>query len=351
MEGATSASENGRPYKPSWIDRFNNWVGTLPIHAWVFYTLSGIALILVQILFLWLEGAMGAQDLLPVIIFNGLVTPFLLGLILLFDNQAVTALDSMRPSLDMTESVFSEYRYKLSNMPSHAALISGLGLLVIVIALEQLITVPSSYAVLEQLPIFTVVYHVIDKSSAFMYGVMVYHTIRQLRLVNSINTRHLRISLFNVGPSQAFSKLTASTAVGLVVGVYAWMLINPELLAELINIGFTLTFTLLAVAVFVWPLFGTHNILLKEKVRALQEIDLHFEAVFAKFNQHLEDDEFEATERLNRTITSLDIQHKRISAIPTWPWSSETGRIVLTAIALPLMLMIIQVLVIQAFGR
>jgi len=184
-----------------------------------------------------------------------------------------------------------------------------------------------------------------------MYGVMVYHTIRQLRLVNSINTRHLRISLFNVGPSQAFSKLTASTAVGLVVGVYAWMLINPELLAELINIGFTLTFTLLAVAVFVWPLFGTHNILLKEKVRALQEIDLHFEAVFAKFNQHLEDDEFEATERLNRTITSLDIQHKRISAIPTWPWSSETGRIVLTAIALPLMLMIIQVLVIQAFGR
>jgi hypothetical protein len=139
--------------------------------------------------------------------------------------------------------------------------------------------------------------------------------------------------------------------VGLVVGVYAWMLINPELLAELINIGFTLTFTLLAVAVFVWPLLGTHNILLKEKVRALQEIDLHFEAVFAKFNQHLEDDEFEATERLNRTITSLDIQYKRINAIPTWPWSSETGRIVLTAIALPLMLMIIQVLVIQAFGR
>lgn len=350
MEGATSTGENGRLYKPSWIDRFNNWVETLPVRAWIFFALSGIALILVQILFLWLEGGLGALDILPVIIFNGLVTPFLLGLILLFDNQAVTALDSMRPSLDMTEPVFSEYRYKLSNMPARAALISGLVLLVIVIALEQLTSVPSSYAVLEQLPIFTVVYYVIDKSSAFMYGVMVYHTIRQLRLVNSINTRHLRINLFNVGPSQAFSKLTASTAVGLVVGVYAWMLINPELLAELINIGFTLAFTLLAVAVFVWPLLGAHNLLLKEKVRALQEIDLHFEAVFAKFNQHLENDEFEATERLNRTITSLDIQHKRISAIPTWPWSSETGRIVLTAIALPLALMILQLLAVRAFG-
>jgi hypothetical protein len=340
-----------RPYKPSWIDRFNKWGEKLPIRAWIFYVLFGIVLILVQIIFLWLDGAQRAQDLLPVIIFNGLATPFLLALIQLLDNQAVTALDSMRSSLDMTKPDFGEYRYKLSNMPSRTAQIAGLTLLVAVIAMEQLLTVPSRYAALEQMPIFTVVFHIIDKSSAFMYGVILYHTIRQLRLVNTINSRYLRISLFNVGPSQAFSKLTASTAVGLVFGVYAWILLNPELLAEPINVGFALSFTVLAVAVFVWPLLGTHSLLTKEKLRALHEIDLRFEAVFLKFNQRIDDDDFAATERLNRTITSLDIQHKRINAIPTWPWSSETGRIVLTAIALPLMLMLIQLLVIQAFGR
>jgi hypothetical protein len=69
----------------------------------------------------------------------------------------------------------------------------------------------------------------IDKSSAFLFGVFVYHTIQQLRLVNSINVNYIRINLFNLRPAQAFSKVTASTAVGLVAGVYGWLLINPEL--------------------------------------------------------------------------------------------------------------------------
>jgi hypothetical protein len=216
--------------------------------------------------------------------------------------------------------------------------------------MEQLSTVPSRYAALDQLPIFAVVFQIIDKSSAFMYGVMVYHTIRQLRLVNTINSRYLRISLFNVGPSQAFSKLTASTAIGLVFGVYVWMLLNPELLAEPISVGFASSFTLLAVAVFIWPLLGAHRLLATEKERTLHEINLRFDAVFLEFNQRLHDEDYAATERLSRTISSLDIQHKRISAIPTWPWSSETARLALTAIALPLMLMILQYFVVQGLN-
>ncbi len=57
------------------------------------------------------------------------------------------------------------------------------------------------------------------------------------------------------------------------------------------------------------------------------------------------------TDGLNATIASLEIQHKRISAIPTWPWKPETARIALTAIALPLMLMILQSFVLQALSR
>jgi hypothetical protein len=346
-----TANSKERPYKPSWIDRFNNWVEKLPVHAWIFHVVFGIVLIMVQMLFFLLDSGLQAEEILPVIIINGLATPFLLALIYLLDNQAVTALDSMRSSLEMTEPEFGEYRYKLSNMPSRAALIAGLTLLVAVIAMEQLSTVPSRYAALEQLSIFAVVFHIIDKSSGFLYGVMVYHTIRQLRLVNTVNSRYLRISLFNVGPSQAFSKLTASTAVGLVFGVYAWMLFNPELLAEPISVGFASSFTVLAVAVFIWPLLGAHRLLTKEKERALHEIDLRFEAVFAKFDQHLHDDDYAETERLYGTITSLEIKLKRISEIPTWPWRSETARFALTAIALPLILTILQLLAVQAFGR
>ena len=182
-----------------------------------------------------------------------------------------------------------------------------------------------------------------------MFGAFIYHTIRQLRLVNTTCLLHIRISLFNLGPLQAFSKLTASTAVGLVVGVYGWVLINPELLTDPVSFGFVWSITILAVAVFVWPLFGVHRLMEMEKESTLHNIDLRFEAVFSKFNQRIREEDYSAIERLNGTISSLEIQHKRINAIPTWPWKPETARFALTAIALPLILTILQFLVEQVY--
>jgi len=347
-----TANSKERPYKPSWVDRFTNWVEKLPIPGWVFYVGLGLGLILIQVLFLWLDGGLPkAELLLPVIIFNALLIPFALALIHLLDDQAVTALDSMSSTLETTEPEFHGFRYNLSNMPPRATLIAGLTMLVFVILMERLWIAPVRFAALEQLPIFAIVFHIIDKTPAFLLGALFYHTIRQLRLVNTINSNYIRISLFNLGPSQAFSKLTASTAVGLMAGIYGWMVINPDLLADPISLGFVGALTVLAVAVFVWPLWGVHRLVEMEKARALLEIDHRFEAVFAKFDQHLYDDDYAETERLNGTIASLEIMHKRISEIPTWPWRSETARFALTAIALPLILTILQLLTIQAFGR
>jgi hypothetical protein len=88
-----------------------------------------------------------------------------------------------------------------------------------------------------------------------------------------------------------------------------------------------------------------------EKAAALGEAEQIFVAVLAQFNQLLQEGDYAAAEKLNGTIASLEIQHRRIRAIPTWPWSPETARIALTAIALPLILMIIQSFVLQALSR
>jgi hypothetical protein len=345
-------NSNERPYKPSWVDRFTNWVEKLPIPGWVFYVGLGLGLILIQVLFLWLDDGLAETEvLLPVIIFNALLIPYALALIHLLDDQAMAALDSIRSMLETTELEFHGFQYKLSNMPSGATLIAGLTMLVFVILMERLWIAPVRFATLEQLPIFVIVFQIIDKIPAFLLGALFYHTVRQLRLVNTINSNYIRISLFNLGPSQAFSKLTASTAVGLMAGIYGWMLINPDLLADPISLGFVGALTILAVAVFVWPLWGGHRLVEMEKSRALREIDYRFEAIFAKFDQHLQDDDYAETERLNGTIASLEIKHKRIGKIPTWPWRPETARFALTAIALPLIITIFQLLAIQAFGR
>ena len=352
MVDTTTANSKDRPYKPSWIDRFTDWVEKLPIRGWFFYAGLGLAVTLIQVLFLWLEGGLAkAAVLLSVMIFNGFAVPFLVALIHLLDNQAVTALDSMRSTLEMTEPEFGEFQYMLSNMPSRAPLIAGLTGLVSYILIERLWIAPISFAALEQLPIFAIVFHFVDKSSAFVYGAFFYHTIRQLRLVNTINSNYIRVSLFNLGPLQAFSKLTATTAVGLVAGAYAWMLINPELLADPVSIGFVGLISVLAVSVFVWPLLGAHRRMEMEKARMLHDIDLQFEAAFSKLNRRLRDDDYSAIDRLNGIVSSLEIQHRRIAAIPTWPWRPGTARFVLTAIALPLILTIVQLLVQRAFDR
>lgn len=107
----------------------------------------------------------------------------------------------------------------------------------------------------------------------------------------------------------------------------------------------------MATAIFVWPLRGVHRLTEMEKGRALHEIDRRFEAVLEKFNQIVDDENYADIEALNGTIASLEIQHRRISAIPTWPWRPEVARIALTAIALPLILMIIQYFMLQTLNQ
>ena len=332
-----------RPYKPSLIDRFTDWVEGLPIQGRFFYSGVGLALTLFQVLFLWLDDGLAlAEVLLPVIIFNAFLLAFGLALIHLLDTQAVAALNAMRSVLEMTESEFDDLQFRLSTLPSRPTLIVGLALLAWLLLAEQLWTTPARFAALEQLPVFAIVFQIMDKSPAIVYGAFFYHTFRQLRLVHTINTNYACINLFNLGPLQAFSRLTATTAVGLVVGVYGWMLINPDLLADPASLVSLAAITVLAVGVFVWPLYGAHRLIDMEKRRALHEIDLRFEAVCAKLDQGLDDDDHSSIERLNHTITSLEIRHRRIAAIPTWPWRPETARFALGAIALPLILAILQ---------
>lgn len=348
-ETITTAGKD-RPYTPSLFDGFNDWVGSLPIRPWIFYILFGCMLIVVQLLFLWLSGGLEEVELLPVIIFNALAVSFLFGLIHLLDHQAVRAMDQIRPVLDTTDEEFKDYQYKLSNMPAAIPIVVGLLTMLAVILLEQFTNPPARYAPLEQLPSFNVVFFVIDKSAAFLYGVLFYHTIRQLRLVNTITSDRTRINLFNLGPLQAFSILTATTAIGLVAGFYAWMLINPDLFSEPVILGIMTVITILSLIVFGWPLYGVHRRMTIAKEMALHEIDLRFEEAFSKFNQSMHGDDDAVIDRLNGMIATLAIQHRRISGIPTWPWKPETARFALTAIALPLILAVLQLLVRQAFG-
>jgi hypothetical protein len=345
------ASSGGeRLYAPSWVDRIHDWTEKRSAHAPVDYLTIGLVLTLVQSIFLWLERGPDAAALLPVVLFNAFIIPILLALLGFLDGQAVVALDAIRPMLDVAEDAIEVYRFKLANMPARWASAWGLGMLGVVILMEQVWITPDRYATLAGLPVFAVLFQVVDKAAAILYGMFIYHTIRQLRLVNAIHAWDVRINLFNLRPLQAFSRLTGATAVGLVAGVYGWMLINPELLADPVSIGIVALITAAAASAFVLPLVGVHRRIAAEKERSLRDLDRDFEDVSSKFIVHIRTGDFEAAEAMNGAMAGLEIHRGRIEALPTWPWRPETAQFSLTTIALPLALAIIRFLVERAFG-
>lgn len=87
-----------------------------------------------------------------------------------------------------------------------------------------------------------------------------------------------------------------------------------------------------------------------EKKKALQELNLRFETVFKQFNDSVDLGDYGTNERLNGTILSLQVQQSRLSAVQAWPWRVETARLVLTAIALPLIVMLLQYFILQALN-
>jgi hypothetical protein len=346
-----SVQNEKQPYKRSLIDSFNDWVEGLPLRAWVFYLILGLLLIAVQVVFLWLTGGMHAVEILLVAIFNGLAVPYLLASMHLLDNQAASAVNSMEHMLDMSGQEVDLFKYELTHMPFWQPLAAGLVLMVSTIVTPLVSAEPARYTALEGLPVFSIVYHIIDKISAFLFGVVIYHTFRQLSLVNATIKNHLQVNLFQLEPLHSFSKLTASTALGLLLFIYAWMLLNPELLANPVLLGYSAVLTFMAAAIFIWLLWGIHELMEAEKRAARYKIDLCMEAGFLKFNQRIDGGEFEAAEKYNGVINSLEIQRSRLLNIPTWPWKSETARLALTAIDLPLILMVIPYFALQALDR
>jgi hypothetical protein len=320
------------------------------MQEWIFYVGVGIVLMLIQMLLLWLEGGMRFALLVPIIVFNAVMIPYSLALIHVLDNQAVAALDSMKPTLAIPEPQFDDLRYRLSTMRSRPPFVVGLALAVFLVLTEWTGTVPARYAALADLPLFAIVYHVIDKTIAFVYGPFLYHSIAQLSLVHAVYSKHTRIILFDLKPLYAFSRLTAFTAAGLTMPVYGWVLINPELSTDPLSLVAMVAFTILGASTFLWPLVGAHGLMEKEKESLLREIDLRFEAVFAVFNQRIHDGDYPAADQLNGTIASLEIQHGKIKAIPTWPWRPETARLAMTALALPPVFRALQCLIEQALG-
>ena len=95
-------------------------------------------------------------------------------------------------------------------------------------------------------------------------------------------------------------------------------------------------------AVFAWPLWGVHRLLVEEKARLLTDCARRMKAAVAELRRRIDSGRIEAMDDLHKTMASLEIEHATLTRIPTWPWQPGTLRGLLAAVALPVVVWLIQ---------
>jgi hypothetical protein len=338
---ARAETESIRPYTPSFVDRITDRVRRLPVPSWLFYVGLFVALLLLDAAIKWIDGSYPVGTVTWQMILSAGTFPYALGAMHYLDNSAEEALADFRPAMDVDDRQFAELRYRFTTLPAIptliAAIVGGLyGVSFLLLATPEEI---AYYKFFGSLP--AVILGVIELALGYAAAaILIYHSIRQLRMVSRTYADYARVDLFNLHPMHALSRLAARTAIGLAIPSYAWGFINVSRESGAIDLGSTsifelITFNTLIVLMFVWPLVGARRLLRQAKAEAITETQQQFKATAAELHRRRVVGEFEGMAGINEALDGLMKEQAVLSKVSTWPWQSDTFRGVATAILLP----------------
>jgi hypothetical protein len=177
--------------------------------------------------------------------------------------------------------------------------------------------------------------------------------IRQARAIDRIHRLTPRINLLRRDPIYAFSALTLRSALGLVLFTYAYLLGTVFLGLPAPNVVDTIMMSLggvIALAIFVLPLWRMHRLLAEEKHRLLLEADERYSGLVGRFNQQLDKGRLSDLDSTGKAISSLVAQRDTIAKVSTWPWRPEALRSLLSTMAAPIILYLVSRLIGRLFG-
>lgn len=124
-----------------------------------------------------------------------------------------------------------------------------------------------------------------------------------------------------------------------------WLIVNPfiEINDPYVFVMY-LFILLLASVVFLWPQLGIHRLQIDEQERLLEEANQRYEAMIGELHQRVDTGDMEDAMSMSMTISSLQAELKAIENIPAWPWNPETLRLLISALALPMGLWLLQMI-------
>ena len=332
------------PYRPSWVNRLIGWINRLPVAPWLFYSFLFIFITIALLVSNWIEGttSFGRFDTPFLFTYIGFYPVVFLAAIHHVDEVARRSFDAFQPALGKSEIESARLRYELTTLPARETRLMAV---VGVVGIPIVVFLGDYQEIARSIPLTFGITIFIGFLGFIMTAEMLYHTFRQLRLVNHIHNIAEEINLLSPSPLYAFSNLSART--GLIFLFILWfdLVFNPETYTNLglvmLNV-FGLGF--FAIACFIFPLWGMHRRLVREKLSLQLQVNQRIEESFNLLYQRVDANELHDADPLNKSINSLITAHDFITKVPTWPWRPETFTFFFSAVTFPIIVFVIQML-------
>ncbi len=332
--------ETTLPYPPSIIDRFMRFIQRLPLPYWLTYLLVLTLHILIAHILDWVDGSTPAFHfrlilcLWPVLIWGPLA------IMTYLDATARKALANFSPLLDIRPETMQRLEYEFTTMPSRGVLIRGIFFMILYVLFILRLDLPVIEPSLKATPP-TVVFVVVESFFAFN-NALLYHTLRQLRLVNRTVKLVKQFDLFRLDAVYAFSHLTARTGVAWLLLASLVLLIVPVQLSPIPVLAFQAIGIVSAVAAFALPLWVVHKQLAAEKRRLMAAHGQRIKSTLARLHNAVDENDLRDVAQLSSVLDGLSIEGNILEKIRTLPWSTGTLTAFITAIVLPMALFFIQ---------
>jgi hypothetical protein len=265
---------------------------------------------------------------------------YLLGLLHGLDRTAVAAMQRFRPAFRDDEHGFDSAVYRLTNLSARAGFIFPVVATLVSLPFGPLEFSQLQTGGLEAVPGLLIVLLALLYVCAYVFF---YHTWHQLQQIHQVHRDHTQVQLTRIRPLYALSQVTVLTALGLVIINYGWVLAQPgsDLMnwPMLIESAFML---LLALVVFVWPLWGAHQLLAEAKDVSLAEIAARKESARRQMHEAFDMGELQRCDSLHKVLDALSSESAELAKIATWPWAPGTLRNLVGAVLMPMFLWLVQ---------
>jgi hypothetical protein len=327
------------PFPASWVDRLFDWARSVSRPTWLVYLGIWFLLLLVFSILGWIEGAESLGSFSMVAGDGAFFIVFYLVLMHYLDGVAGRSLDEFRPLLTLSELQIVRLRYELTTLPARNTWIAGAaGLLVTLLALPFQ---PETGLYAE--PARHISSQIVFAASNFVMAIFIYHTLRQLRMVNHIHATAAQVNLYRRESLYAFSRLSARTGMGWILALMMGLVprLGPTLTLEGILWADYLLLPL-ALLLFILPLTSMHGRLVQEKRRLQNEVNHRLESLFARLHGQVDANDPTNIGALKTMVDSLLVERDTLSRIPTWPWRAGTMAGFTSALLTPVVIWFLQ---------